>query len=395
MNESYPVIRFQPNRHKRFAAGHPWVYSNEIVMDTAAKALLPGALVQFQGSHGQPLGIGGFHPHNLICGRVLSRTITAITPEWFADQLRRALALRERLFSKPYYRLCHAEADGLSGLIIDRYGDHLIVQLNSAVMDCHSTAIITALQNLLSPQSIILRNDSSARLLEGLPQAVTVAYGAMPERMIVQENGLKFFADPATGQKTGWFYDQRHNRALVAQFCRDAHVLDVFCHTGGFALNAAASGAAHIVGIDSSEHALACAKAAAEQNSYNDKINWRKSDAFDLLTEYTQSGEQFDVVITDPPAFIKSRKDIAAGTRGYRKLVRLAAPLVKPGGFFFIASCSHHLTLESLGEQIASGLQDNGRTGQILHTVFAAPDHPLHPHLPESAYLKGQFLRLF
>ncbi len=390
-----PVIRLQPNRQKRVAVGHPWVYSNEIVMDAAAKGLPAGGLVQFQTSNGQPLGVGCFHPQQLICGRLYTRDTTPIDQDWFTAQFRTALALREKLFPQPYYRLIHAEADGMPGLIVDRYGDHVIAQLNSAGMDLQQTAILGALETVLAPQTIILRNDSAMRLQEGLPQNVIIAKGTPPQRIELQENGLRFVADLAEGQKTGWFYDQRHNRALVAQFCRGADVLDVYCHTGGFALNAAAAGAKHVTGVDASGLALECAADAAQRNGLADRAHWEKAEAFGMLATYGAQGKQFDVVIADPPAFIKSRKDLAAGTRGYRKLVRLATGLVRPGGFFFLASCSHHMELINLTEQIAGGLQEAKRCGQIIHTVFAAPDHPVHPHLPESAYLKGQLLRVF
>lgn len=390
-----PVISLQPNRHKRIAAGHPWVYSNEIVMDAAAKALPPGAIVHYHAANGKRLGTGSFHPHNLICGRLYARTAVTIDENWFAAQIRQALALREKLFPEPYYRLVHAEADNLPGLIVDRYGDHLIAQLNTAAMEAQTPAILAALASVLAPRSITLRNDSSARLLEGLPQTVVTARGEAPGRIELLENNLRFVADTAAGQKTGWFYDQRHNRALVASFCRDARVLDVYCHTGGFALNAAAAGAASVTGIDASERALTCAAEAARRNGLADKTAWQRGDAYDLLAALAAQREQYDVVIADPPAFIKSRKDIGPGAKGYRKLARLAAALVRPGGYFFLASCSHHMNLAMLSEQIAGGIAEAGRGGQVLHTVFAAPDHPVHPHLPESAYLKGQLLRLF
>lgn len=392
---TYPIIRLQPQRHKRVAGGHPWVYSNEVVMDAAAKALPAGAVTQFLAYDGRALGTGSFHPHNLISGRIFDRAGATIDAAWFMARLQRALELREQLYEAPYYRLAHAEADGLPGLVIDRYGDCLAVQLNSAGMDRLREMIVVALHEVARPTSIVLRNDGGSRALEGLPAEVAVAHGALPEALWLQENGLHFVADMAGGQKTGWFYDQRDNRALVARHCRGAKVLDVFCHTGGFALNAAAAGAAQVIGVDSSAPALQCAARAAERNGLTAIVQWQRGEAFAVLADYAARGETFDVVITDPPAFIKSRKDIAAGTRGYRKLIRHAAALVRPGGHYFMASCSHHLTLESLTEQLAAGLADAGREGQILHTVFAAPDHPVQPQVPESAYLKGLLTRVF
>ncbi|MGB4100301.1 MAG: class I SAM-dependent rRNA methyltransferase [Alphaproteobacteria bacterium] len=387
-------VKLQPHRHQRVAAGHPWVYSNEVVMDAAAKALPPGSIVSFRAADGAKLGVGSFHPHNLICGRLYAAGNATIDKAWYIKKIRTALALREKLFAAPYYRLVHAEADGLPGLIVDRYGQHLTVQMNTAGMDLARDAIIAALDAVVAPENIILRNDSGARLQEGLAQEVTVAKGTIPGRIILQENNLQFMADLAEGQKTGWFYDQRRNRAAVASLCRDGRVLDVYTHTGGFALNAAAGGAKQVTGIDASELALDCAAAAAKLNHLDHHCQWDKGEAFTLLADYATRGERYDVVIADPPAFIKSKKDLAAGTRGYRKLAKLALALVAPGGFFFLASCSHHMELGNLAEQIAHGLHDSGREGQVLQTMFAAPDHPVHPMLPESAYLKGQLLRV-
>jgi 23S rRNA (cytosine1962-C5)-methyltransferase len=389
-----PTIRLLPQRHKRVEAGHPWIYSNEIAMDAAAKTLLAGTLVRFETAQGALLGLGSFQPHNLIAGRMLTRRDETIDQNWFLQKLSSALALREKLFPAGCYRLCHAEADGLPGLIIDRYGQDCVLQVNSAGMAMLQPQIIAALQELLAPRSIILRNDSAARLQEGLTQTVTVAHGTMPERLQILENELHFVANPASGQKTGWFYDQRANRALVAKFCQGARVLDVCTHTGGFALNAAAAGASSVIGLDSSEAALSLAAEVAALNRLQAKMTWQRGEAFAALAAYAEQKEKFDVIILDPPAFIKSRKDLAAGVKGYRKLVRLAAVLLRPSAILFFASCSHPLTLELLTEQLAMGLKDAGREGQILHTVFAAADHPLHPQLPESAYLKGQLLRV-
>lgn len=391
---SYPHVKLLPNRDKRVVSGHPWVYSNEVAMDAATKALPPGGMVEFRAVDGAKIGTGCFHPHNLICGRIYARGSVAINQAWYEGKIRTALALRTKLFAEPYYRLVHAEADGMPGLIVDRYGPHLIVQLNTAGMDLARDTVIAALDAVIVPENIILRNDSGARIQEGLSQEVVCAKGMLPGRITLRENNLQFVADLAAGQKTGWFYDQRYNRATLAALCRDARVLDVYTHTGGFALNAAAAGAVQVMGIDASELALDCAAAAAKLNQLDGRCVWNRGEAFALLADYAARGERFDVVIADPPAFIKSKKDLAAGARGYRKLTKLALALVKPGGFFFLASCSHHMELANLAEQIALGLHDSGRDGQVLQTLFAAPDHPVHPMLPESAYLKGQLLRV-
>lgn len=390
-----PTVKLLPGRHKRARAGHPWVFSNEIEMTAEAKALPAGAPVTLTESGGGPLGVAIFNPHPLISARFLSRDVSArIDAGWLARRLQRALDLRERLFDTPYYRLVHAEADGLPGLIVDRYGDVCVLQLNTAGMDRLEPLLLEALHEVLSPVTVILRNDSAARKLESLAEEVRVEGEPLEGPLELVENGARFLADPAGGQKTGWFYDHRENRARIARLSRGLRVLDVYAYLGGFGIQAAVSGAAEVVCVDSSQPALDLAQRSAELNGVGDACRFTKAEAFGEMGRLFGAGEKFDVVVADPPAFVKSKKDLKAGMKGYRKMVRMAASLVAPDGWLLVASCSHHVDLAMFYEALRGGLRDTRRGGRIVHVDGAGPDHPVHPYLPESAYLKAVLMRL-
>jgi len=389
------VVRLQPGRHKRARIGHPWVFSNEIAMDAAAKALPPGTMVRLDAANGEPLGVAMFNPHTLIAARILDRGAdTPIDAAFLRQRIAAARALRERLYPGGFYRLIHAEADGLPGLVVDRYGDVLVVQANTAGMDRLLPDLLQALDAELAPRAIVLRNDSSARTLEGLKTEVSVAKGQVNGPVELIENGATFLADVHSGQKTGWFYDQRENRAAVARLASGARVIDVYSYVGGFAIAAARAGAAKVTVVDRSAPALALAEEAAGLNQVRGVCDFVRAEAFEELERRATAGERFDIVIADPPAFVKSRKDLAAGSRGYRKLARLAAAIVAPGGFLFIASCSHNVDRPTFDEQVQRGLGDARRNGRILLESGAAADHPTHPALPESVYLKASLIQL-
>lgn len=390
-----PRIRLLPKRHRRAKGGHPWIYSNEFERTEALNALPPGALAIFENAAREPIGMGFFNPKPLVAGRILSTSPDLqVNVEFFKQRIAKALALRERLFDEPFYRLIHAEADGLPGTVIDRYGDVVSVQLNAAGVASREDEIVEAIRAVLNPKGVLLRNDSQIRTVEGLGQAPDVVHGDIGAPTELLENGLVFLADLAGGQKTGWFYDQRANRAAVGAVASGARVLDVYSYLGGFGMNAAAAGAAEVTFVDRSEPALALAEAAAKRNGFAEKCTFERSDAFDALDRRVKAGERWDVVVVDPPAFVKSRKDLSAGLRGYRKLVRLAARIVNPGGFLFAASCSHNVDDAAFAEQVRHGLADAGRTGRMLRRAGAAPDHPVHPFLAESAYLSSELLQL-
>ncbi|MBD0274081.1 MAG: class I SAM-dependent rRNA methyltransferase, partial [Acetobacteraceae bacterium] len=346
-NQDLPLVRLLPGRDRRMKAGHPWAFSNEIAMTPGAKALPPGGPVRLEGDDGARHGVWQFNPHSLIAARRLSRDPAAvIDAAWLRDRLAAALALRERLYGAPFHRLVHAEADGLPGLVIDRYGDALALQANTAGMDLLTPALLEALQSLLAPRAVVGRNDAPVRGLEGLPQEVRPLLGDASEPARAEEGGLGFAVDLLGGQKTGWFYDQRENRDRVARLSAGATVLDAFCHTGGFGLRCAASGASRVVLLDRSAHALELAERTAAENGLSGRIETCRAEALEELERMGSAagGERFGIVVADPPAFAKSRRDQPAALKGYAKLARLAAALVAPGGFLFLASCSHHVS---------------------------------------------------
>jgi len=388
-----PSVILRSGEDRRVRAGHPWVFSNEILMDADAKAIPTGSLATLRAPSGEALGLVTFNPHSLIAARLLTSNPEATVDALFLGRrLAQATALRDRLVGVPYYRLIHAEADGLPGVIVDRFGDALVVQVNTAGMELLTPVLLEALEAELSPRTIVLKNDSPVRELEGLERGTTIAKGdaALPIELV--ENDAKFVADLSGGQKTGWFYDQRDNRRFMAGLAKDASVLDLYSYSGGFGVLAATRGAKSVVCVDRSQPALEVAKAAAALNGVDKIVSFEKSEVFESLEK--RNGKSFDIVICDPPAFVKSRKDLKTGAQGYRKLVRLAAPLVNKGGFFFVASCSHLVDSALFAEQVRRGLRDAGRSGRILRSTGAALDHPVHPGLPETAYLKALTLQL-
>jgi 23S rRNA (cytosine1962-C5)-methyltransferase len=375
--------------------GHPWAFSNEIAMTPAARALPPGGLVRLEGDDGVRHGTWQFNPHSLIAARRLDADPAAeIGAAWLRERLAGALAVRERLYATPYYRLVHAEADGLPGLVIDRYGDALAVQANTAGMDRLLPDLAEALGALLGPRLVVARNDAGVRRLEGLAEEIRLLHGAEGEAARVEEGGLGFAVDLLGGQKTGWFFDQRENRDRVARLASGATVLDAFCHTGGFGLRCAAAGAARVTLLDRSAHALDLAMRTAAANGLAERVDARQVEALQELERMAAAGARFDIVVADPPAFAKSRKDQGAALRGYGKLARLAAALVAPGGFLLVASCSHHVAPGDFADAVVWGLGRARREGRILFQGGAGPDHPVHPMLPESAYLKAMLFQL-
>ena len=390
-----PEVRLVAGAHRRAESGHPWIFSNEVAMDAAAKAVAPGTLVTLRRADEHPLGVAMFNPHTLLAARLLDRDAARpIGRRFFVRRLERALRLRERLYDRPYYRLIHAEADGLPGLVVDRFGEVLVVQANAAGMDRLEPLILDALQSILRPAAIVLRNDSPARTLEGLELETRVALGGIAGPVPVEEDGTVFEADVLEGQKTGWFFDQRENRRFIAGLASGARVLDLYCYSGGFAVRAAHAGAEAVLGIDRSEPALALAAASAAKNGVGARCAFNRAEVFAEAAALAAKSERFDIVIADPPPFARSKKEAGAALRGYRKLARLAAGLTAPGGFLFLASCSHNIGVAEFAEAVRRGLADAGRSYRILRGSGAGPDHPVHPALPESAYLKALALAL-
>lgn len=395
MTDARPTLRLQRGADARLRRGHPWVFSNEVAMTAEAKAIAPGTVVRVETDKGEPLCCAYFNPHSLIALRRLDADPDrAIDADFLAGRLAAALGWRERLFDAPFYRLVHAEADGLPGLVVDRFGDVVVAQANTAGMERLEPALLDALAAVLGPAAIVLRNDTSVRALEGLPSEVRLAAGRMPEQPNVTEGGAVFPLDPLGGQKTGWYFDHRDNRAFVAKLAVGARVLDLYSHTGGFGVQCAVAGAAQVDLVDRAAPALQIAQRAAELSRVADRVTTRKADAFAALEHLIKTGETYDVVVCDPPAFAKSKKDVGGAARAYRKLARLAAQVTAPGGVLLLASCSFHMDPASFAQQTARGVAEADRQARILRRAGAGPDHPIHPQLPESAYLKAEVYAL-
>jgi 23S rRNA (cytosine1962-C5)-methyltransferase len=390
-----PSVHFLPNRSKRVRSGHPWVYSNEVRMDEDARGIAPGSIVRLIDAGGEALGAATFNPHSLIAGRMLSSDPDApVDRDFFISRLELAVDLRTRLFDEPFYRLVHAEGDALPGFVIDRFGDVIVCQTNTAGADRHWTDMLAAIEAVIGPRAVVLRSDSPVRRLEGLDVGAAIATGTIDGAVEVREDGVAGLADVMEGQKTGWYFDQRASRRFMASLARGARVLDVYSYSGAFALHAAAAGAADVLAIDRSEAALALGARAAELGGVAERWQFRRAEAFAELARLAEENERFDVVIADPPSFVKSRKDLRSGLRGYRKLTRLAAARVTPGGCLFIASCSHNVSAADFADAVRRGIIDAGRGGRILRAAGASADHPQHPALPEGAYLKSLALQI-
>jgi 23S rRNA (cytosine1962-C5)-methyltransferase len=378
-----PTIHVKPREGRRARAGAPWLFSNEIEMP--AKTLAPGAVVNVIGDDGRVFGTGAFNAKSLIAVRLLDPAAdVAIDAAFLATKLKRALALRETFYRAPFYRLVNAEGDGLPGLTIDRFADTIVVQISTAGMEALLEPLLTALGETLHPAHIVLRADAPARALEGLDSYVRAGEAG---RITVEENGVRYFADVAAGQKTGWYYDQRDNRAFIASLSGGKSVLDAYCYSGGFALGAARAGAKEVAGLDSSAPALALAEDGAAANDL--KANFVKTDVFEELERLWAAREKFDVVVADPPPFVKAKKDLEAGAKAYRKLARLAASVTAPAGLLLLASCSHNIAAERFAQECAAGIARAGRIARLIRQSGAPCDHPIHPMLPESAYLKA------
>lgn len=386
-------LRLKAHEERRLRAGHLWAYSNEI--DTAVtplKGLKPGTLCRLEDARGKALGVGYVHPNVLLSVRLLTGQVDAlIDREWFERRLRQALSLRERLYPSPHYRLVFGESDGLPGLVIDRYGDLLSVQLTTAGMEALKEPLVEALQRLLKPKGILFRNDNAMRQTEGLPSEDEV-WGEVPEEVELLESGVRLLAPLRAGQKTGFFYDQHANRDRVLPYVRGARVLDVFSYVGGWAARAAAAGATSVACIDSSELALDyAARNMAAQGAAPETL---RGDALDLLKQLRAEGRQFDVVVVDPPALIKRKKDEEAGQAHYAALNRAAMHLLAADGILVSCSCSHHLSEEQLQRILLRESRQAGRRLQILERGGQGPDHPVHPAIPETLYLKAFYCRV-
>ena len=396
MADRLPVLRLGKHKDRRLRAGHSWVFSNEVDNKTTPlTAFAPGEPVLIQDASGHNLGSGYINPHALICARLVSRSPKySLDKSLLIHRLNIALSLRQRLFNKPFYRLVYGDSDGLPGLVVDRFGDILVVQLTTAGMERLKDDVVAALQKVISPAAILLRNDAGARKLEGLESYIETAMGDIPERVIVEENNARFEVSITEGQKTGWFYDQRSNRANMRKYVKGARVLDVFSYVGSWGIQAALAGADSVMCIDSSARAIDAVTANAKLNGVEQKVTAEKEEAFEMLRRLRADREKFDVVIVDPPAFIKRKKDAAEGLKAYHRLNRMAMQVLTRDGMLLSCSCSYHLQRDKLREILLGASRHIDRFAQIIEHGQQGPDHPVHPGIPETEYLKAFFMRL-
>ena len=389
-----PTLLLKPQEERRLQAGHLWIFSNEVnVGATPLTAFAPGAHVQVRSSHNRFLGYAYVNPRTLISARLLGRDADyAPGRSLLVHRFRVALALRERMYAAPFYRLAFGESDLLPGLVVDRYGDVLVAQIGTAGMEAMKQEIQDALIKVVAPRAMLWKNDSAIRELEGLERYVETAFGEVPDFVDVPEGGVTFRVPLASGQKTGWYFDQAGNRAMLMRHVRNARVLDVFSYAGSFGLQAARAGAAAVTCVDSSAAALEAAATSAAANGLEAEL--LQGDAFDVLESLHADRRRFDVVVIDPPAFIKRRKDHPKGLAAYRRLNQLALQALDRDGLLLSCSCSYHLGPGELTDAVQRAARHLGRFAQLIGVGAQAPDHPVHPAIDETRYLRAFLFRV-
>ena len=398
---AYPALYLKRNEDARLRAGHLWVFSNEVdVKRSPLTEFEPGEICVIVDAHDKPLGLGYVNPNSLIAARLVNRgTAHALDRSLLVHKINVALSLRERLYAEPYYRVVFGEADGLPGLTVDRFGDVLVAQTTTAGMERLKDDIAAALVKVLKPAALVWKNDAGSRAMEQLPEYADIGYGELTAPVLVREGGLEFEIDPIGGQKTGWFYDQRANRDLLApvhgkSLVRDARVLDVFSYLGGWGLRAAAAGAREVVCVDASAAAVEAIGRNATRNGLSERVSAVKADAFDHLKALRDARERFDVVILDPPAFVKRKKDFVEGRLAYRRIAEMGMQILARDGILITCSCSYHMPRAALLDAVQQGARHLDRSVQVLAQLQQAPDHPVHPAIPETDYLKGFICRV-
>ncbi len=389
-------LKLKANEERRLRAGHCWIYSNEVdTRATPLKGMEPGTPVEVLTAANKKLGTGYVNPHSLICARLVSRDHRhPLSGSLIVHRLKVALSLRQRLYDKPYYRLLFGESDGLPGLVIDRFGDYLVIQITTAGMELMKQEILQAVEKVINPKAVLWRNDVSARELEGLELYVEQALGEWPSSLELEEHGVRFQVPSQAGQKTGWFFDQAANRGRLQSYVAGKRVLDVCSYVGAWGVQAAKAGANEVFCVDASASALDAVEENGRINGVDAQMAGIQGDAFEVLKALRQEQERFDVVLVDPPAFVKRKKDLREGARAYRRLNQLALQLLNRDGILVSSSCSHHMAEGALLTEIQQAGRHTDRTLQLLERGFQAPDHPVHPAIPETAYLKSFFLRV-
>ena len=386
-----PELCLKKNEDRRLRAGHAWIYSNEVdTKKTPLKEFVAGQWCHVTNARGRVLGTAYVNPNTLICARLVSRFENqTLSLDVLIQKIQSALRLRENIFSVPCYRLVFGESDSLPGLVVDRYNDVLVVQITTAGMDNIQDDIVEALSEVIKPKTILLRNDSASRDLEGLELYSKTVLGELPELVELEENNTRFITSLEQGQKTGWFYDHRLNRQRTQQYVKDKRVLDVFSYVGGWGVEALQAGAKDVTCVDASGFALNLAQQSAALNKREKAFNTIEGDAFETLKSLAEEKEKYDVVILDPPAFVKRRKDLKEGSLAYRRINRLAMNLIKNEGILVSASCSFHLGHEQLLNEVRQASYLANVDCQVLEQGHQGPDHPVHPAMKETDYLKS------
>ncbi len=397
MSVPLPTLILKSQADRRLKLGHLWVFSNEVdIVRSPLKGFAMGQQALVTTHSGKPLGIAFMNPNGLICGRMVSRDEAfPLNKSLFVHRFKQSLALRELTCGEPYYRLVYGDADLLPGLVVDRYGDYLVVQISGAGMELLKDDIVEALVQVIKPKGILFSNEHGARALEGLPEYSEVAYGEVPEYVELIENSTRFMAPIRAGQKTGWFYDHRVNRAQLQNYVKGKRVLDVFSYIGGWGIQAAKAGALEVTCVDSSEQALVGVTKNAELNGVSNRVKTIHGKALDVLKQLVADDVRFDVIVLDPPAFIKKRKDQRVGEAAYRHINELAMRLLGRDGLLVSASCSMHLGKDTLVEIVRASGRHLDRHVQIIGQGGQGPDHPVHPAIPETDYLKAVFARVY
>jgi len=394
LDSDLPELYLRRGEERRLAAGHLWVFSNEVDIERSPLVKFePGQMCRVLSDRGKFLGFAYVNPRSLICARILGRDARHPPGKsLLVHRLQVALSLRQRLYPRPYYRWVYGESDELPGLVLDRFGDLVVGQIGTAGMEKLRADVEAAVRQVLNPSALLWRNDGGLRELEGLQPYVEAAFGDIPEFASLEEHGVTFDVPIASGQKTGWFFDQAMNRAALAKYVQGQRVLDVFSYLGAWGLTAAKAGAAQVTCVDSSATALAALNETARKNAL--RVDTLKEDAFDALERLHTEQQRFDIVIIDPPAFVKRKKDLAKGIAAYRRLNQLAMQLLDRDGLLVSCSCSYHLPAEELVNAVQRAARHLNRFAQIIEVGGQAPDHPIHPAIPETKYLKVVFCRV-
>ncbi|MDH5394547.1 MAG: class I SAM-dependent rRNA methyltransferase [Gammaproteobacteria bacterium] len=392
----FRVLKLKKNEDRRIRSGHLWIYSNEIDSEkTPLKEFENGEMALLVDSADKKIGYAYVNPNTLIAARLVMRGTDGIPGKSFLKkQIKKALALRQNFYQEDCYRLIFGEADGLPGLVVDRFYEVLVVQLSTAGMERMKQQVIESLDAVLDPEAILIRNDAGSRKAEGLDSYIETAKGEVPDVARLSENGVLFDALIGKGQKTGWFYDQAMNRQRFMQYAKGRRVLDVFSYIGGWGVSAAVAGATEAFCVDASEKALDAVHHNAELNNVADKVATIQGDAFEVLKNLRAEQEKFDLIVVDPPAFIKKKKDYKAGSQAYKRINQMAIQLLNPDGFLVSCSCSHHMPRADLVKMTNQAARHLDRSMQIIEWGSQGPDHPINPVMPETEYLKAVFSRI-